>query len=614
MTNAKHIRRPSPLPAIVSLAWLTTLVGQARGALPDPWHDRPLTGYAVPAISNEKRLPDRLPRDGYPSDRLPVVGARGEIVPASFVLVAKTTFPAVRLDVADLRNGEAAIPADALDLRVVKCWFQGGTAWHSYFADPDRRVLVPELLLHDENLIRVDHETRENYLRVDDPAGSRYLWVSYPQQARGALNVFNHAEEPVADAPALQPVRLEAGAGKQFWLTVRIPESAAPGLYTGAIAIRAGDQLLGAMQVNLRVLPFVLPAPKTYHDLNADFVTMLYNHSQLDIHAELLGDDREAAGRKVLAELKNQRDHNVTSLLLHRSGSRDYTSTSTAARQFALMREAGMSTDPIFGYLLVYNWDLLYRYLQAGQTIPPGKWRNLVDHADGQIDLVRQTLGHANIYGVGWDEPGRSVLQAQLPLFALLHDRGLGIYSTGKDSHLTFAGFNEDIVNYPGHPFKAESARKWHAIGARIFSYAGPHTGPENPDFIRRTHGLQLYKADYDGSANYRYYGYRQNTWNDFENGQYRICFVYPTREGIVDTLHWEGFREAIDDIRYATKLRQKAFEAIAGGGAEARYTGKKALQYLATLDEHNADLNTVRLEMIDHILKLYAVLEGDKP
>jgi hypothetical protein len=80
-----------------------------------------------------------------------------------------------------------------------------------------------------------------------------------------------------------------------------------------------------------------------------------------------------------------------------------------------------------------------------------------------------------------------------------------------------------------------------------------------------------------------------------------------------VDTLHWEGFREGIGDIRYATKLRQLADEAIAAGGAKARYTGKKALQYLALVDEHSADLNTVRFELIRHILDLLDVLEGDR-
>ncbi len=571
------------------------------------WQDKPFACYSVPAISNQKRLPNRIPSDAQLADEVRVVGAQGEFVPVSFMVFPMNDIGQAQLKISELRKEDATIPSENVDARIVKCWYQGGTAWHSYFADPDRRTLIPELLLHDETLINVDHEKEENYLRVDYPEGSEYLWISYPGAIKGEINVFNHAVEPVADAATLQPFELVQHEGKQFWLTIEIPQTAAPGCYSGTVAISTSGQELGTIRLSLAVLPFPLPEPKTYYDLEEDFFTLLYNHSQIKIHLELLGEDIAAAERKVLSELHNMRDHNVTSLLLHRAGLKG--PYDLFARQFELMQQAGMRTDPIFGFLTVYNWELLYRYLVQGDSIPPAKWQQFEKATDAQIALVRKILNHENIYGVGWDEPGRSVLEAQYELFRLLHDKGIKIYSTGKDTHFNYSGFNEDIVNYPGHPFKAEAARKWHAMGTKIFSYAGPHTGPENPDFIRRKHGLQLYKADYDGSGNYRYYGYRHNPWNDFENDNYRICFVYPTRDGIVDTLHWEGFREAIDDIRYATKLQQVANQAIAAGGAERRYAGKKALQYLATLNENTTDLNAARLEMIHHILKIQKLL-----
>ncbi len=571
------------------------------------WQDKPFACYSVPAISNHKRLPNKIPLDAQPADEVRVVGAQGEFAPASFMIFPLQDIGQAHLTVSDLRNENAVIPSTNVDARIVKCWYQGGTAWHSYFADPDLRTLIPELLLHDETLIKVDHENEENYLRIDYPEGSEYRWVSYPGTIKGELNVFNHAVEPVADAATLQPFELVQHQGKQFWLTIQIPETAAPGRYSGTVAISASGQKLGEIKLSLAVLPFTLPEPKTYYDTEEDFFTLLYNHSQIEIHLELLGEDVAAAERKVLAELHNMREHNVTSLLQHRAGLQG--PYDLFARQFELMQQAGMRTDPIFGFLTVYNWELLYRYLVDGNAIPPAKWQQLENATDAQIAVVKEILGHENIYGVGWDEPGRSVLEAQYELFKLLHDKGIKIYGTGKDTHFKYSGFNEDILNYPGHPFKAESAKKWHIMGSKIFSYAGPHTGPENPDFIRRTHGMQLYKADYDGSGNYRYYGYRRNTWNDFDSPSYRICFVYPTRDGIIDTLHWEGFREAIDDIRYATKLQQVANQAIAAGGAERRYAGKKALQYLATLDESSADLNAARLEMINHILKIQKLL-----
>jgi hypothetical protein len=83
------------------------------------------------------------------------------------------------------------------------------------------------------------------------------------------------------------------------------------------------------------------------------------------------------------------------------------------------------------------------------------------------------------------------------------------------------------------------------------------------------------------------------------------MVLAYATHEGLVDTLAWEGFREGVDDIRYATKLKQLAQQEIASGKVDRVYAGRKALQWLALLDATAADLHAVRLEMINMILKL---------
>ena len=84
---------------------------------------------------------------------------------------------------------------------------------------------------------------------------------------------------------------------------------------------------------------------------------------------------------------------------------------------------------------------------------------------------------------------------------------------------------------------------------------------------------------------------------------------IYPTRDGVIDTIAWEGFREGIDDVRYATKLKQVAASAIAGGKAPAVTAAKRALLWLERHDEKGGDLDAMRLEMIDHILALQALL-----
>jgi len=75
--------------------------------------------------------------------------------------------------------------------------------------------------------------------------------------------------------------------------------------------------------------------------------------------------------------------------------------------------------------------------------------------------------------------------------------------------------------------------------------------------------------------------------------------------EGVIDTLQWEGFREGVDDIRYATLLRGLAVKAAASRDIDAIYAGRQALQWFAVFDKEGADLSAARLEMIRMIMQL---------
>jgi len=574
------------------------------------WRGKPLAVYIVPPISPIKRLPHVIPPDGELGDRLKIIAARGEFEPASFQVFPFDDIAALELRKSPLVGDAGEIPADAIDIKVVKCWYQAGTAWHSYFADPTRRELVPELLLHDDSLIKVDYATRDNYLRVDYPQGSEYVWVSYTK--RNDPGLFNYATEPVADSSTLKPVKLSAGEGKQFWITVKPPESAAPGNYQTVITLVADGQVVGNIALRLRVLPFSLPDPKTYYDLGKDFYVSIYNDCSIVKHMRLNGGDIEQASRKLLAEYRDMRDHGCNYPLLPRWDRKNpdqNKSREAFIRQLEILKQSGLKTKPVFGAVNPTEYWVIFRTpAERGKDVLP----RYKQRADEEFAAVKQVLGHNDVYAVGWDEPSTRMLVGQRETWRYIHEKGGRIISTGKDKHLIYAGFNEDFSNYGGR-YDAASARKWHAIGARITTYATPHTGPENPDFIRRTHGMALYKADLDGTCNYKYYEGPPNIWNEFNRSRYRcFCMVYPTKDDVIDTIAWEGFREAIDDVRYATKLRQLAFKAIASGDVDNRYAGKTALQWLALLDEKSADLNTMRLEMINHIMTIHGALNGD--
>ena len=572
----------------------------------DPQASSPLAWYAVPALSPVKRLAGTFPVDGVPGGELQLIATPGEFEPASFVVFAFKDITGASLRAAELRGAAGSIPAAAVDLKIVKIWYQGGTGWYSYFADQTGRTLVPELLLNDETLIKVDHATRDNYLRVDHSSGTGYVWISNPL----AVDVpFNTQTAPVADAPSIQPFALAADEFKQFWMTVNVPADAVPGIYTGGVLLAwPGGNV--EIPVRLRVLPFTLPEPGTYYDPEREFYTLLYNRPG---YAEILSDnggDPEHAARKLLAIYRNMRDHNILHPLFRdlpaNFNARDEASMT---RQLELMREAGLKTSPIFGAIPGFpalEWMQKNKEVALAEQVLP---ESLLQRVDAAMAIIRKTVGDADVYCIGWDEPAPWIVKAQRKFWEHLHARGLKIMSTGHSVHLQSAGYNQDMINYPG-PVSREKADAWHYTGGRILNYAGPHTGPENPDFMRRVHGLQLYKANYDGIGNYILDCTR---WNDFlgdVNNFRAFGMTYGTRDDVLDTLHWEGMREAVDDVRYATLLRQLARRTAAGPPA-AVYAGRQALLWLELLDEKSADLDTVRLEMIHHILGMREALDA---
>ena len=228
-----------------------------------------------------------------------------------------------------------------------------------------------------------------------------------------------------------------------------------------------------------------------------------------------------------------------------------------------------------------------------------------------QVEICKaafgKILGHNNLYPAGGEEPGLGSILSSRNGWRAAHEAGQLVLCNGGDRR-NYCGYQDDFRVGGGFADRRESDFM-HRIKGKIGNYAGPHTGPENPDYMRRMHGLNLYKKDYDMMYNY---GYIEGDWNDQRNYCYRITLVYETKDGYIDTIPWEGIREGLDDIRYATLLMTLAERAVAEGkkkDVKKYYTGRKALQFLANVDEEKCDLNAVRLEMIRHIEEVSHVL-----
>lgn len=604
-----------------SLQYAIKLAKDAEAANDETlWNDTPFIAYAVPPLSPELRKPDTLPEDGEVGDRLSIIAAQGEVEAASFILAPLENVGSVTFATYDLSGEGGTIPASAIDLRVVKNWYQGGTAWYSYFGDSSKSVLVPELLLHDETLIRVDDERQGNSLRVDYPEGSQYVDISSVSTAK-----FDYYSAPVEDSPSLLPIELKQGAAKQMWLTFKVPAGTAAGVYNGTIGITSDGAPAGRIKLQIRVLPFELPAPKTYYDLNKDFYVMLYHGSRLKEGLAATKGNTALVETRLLNEYRNMAEHNVLNIPGPLYSAAD---KNTFLRQLQLMQQAGLDLDPLFGVKQTYPTYSFYtqyiNYMKAKQTYEANpteankqemdkfytNWRKGINDylptLDDAINVASQFLGHNRLYFDGWDEAGWDMLQFQQEIWSYLQDKGYKVFATGNQSHLNL-NVKENYLNWVGEPTR-ERAAQWHAFGddKMITNYAFPHTGPENPDLMRQRHGLWVYKANYDATYNYEYYGSPNNIWNDNSFNVFRsFSLVYPTKTDVIDTIAWEGVREGIDDIRYATKLKQVAADSLVSGRQDRIAAANQALAWLEEADERSTNQDLLRLEMIRHILHM---------
>jgi hypothetical protein len=118
----------------------------------------------------------------------------------------------------------------------------------------------------------------------------------------------------------------------------------------------------------------------------------------------------------------------------------------------------------------------------------------------------------------------------------------------------------------------------------------------ENPEIYRKNFGFTLWNDGYDGAMDYAYQDTcGQSIWNDFDDINYRDhVFAYPTSNGVIDTIQWEGWREGVDDTRYLATLMK-----LEGSDTSARTIITNSLS-------KGEDMATIRKKVIDQILKSY--------
>ena len=539
--------------------------------------------YVVAPISALKILPHDKYLCGRIASEVAVTAARGEYEPASFVVYAIAELAGLRVTVSALRHGDSVIPAANVDVKGIKCWYQAGTAWAGIRQDKTTRLLTPELLLNDDTLVKVDYESKENYLKLRFPDGDKYIWISDPTAVRRG-QPWPVDKYPLRDSPSLLPVDIPAGTNKQFWLTVRVPEKARAGAYTGEIVLSTATAAVAELTLRVNVLPFELLPP--------------YYTSSMDYHGRL----DSAANGMISSWLKNREQfrNELANMVAHglRNCQHYNIKKEMLGEVLTIRADVGMDNRTLY----------LKNTIPIGNPTDPDALATIRRDVRDIIEFVKD-YGTEEVYFYGMDERRGEELASQRLAWTAVREAGGKIFVAGGADNIRLMGDIQDMHVRAGRPSR-EEVDKWHALGHRIFCYANPQTGVENPVVYRRNFGLLLWQYDYDGASTNAYQHTFGVTWNDFDHPVYRAhTIAYPTANGVIDTIAWEGYREAVDDVRYITTLQEAVETAGAARNAKREHAvaaARDLLQRLKTGTEiDTADLDALRAEIIDRLLEL---------
>jgi len=525
-----------------------------------------LTVYSVSPSSSTAILSDDDPAAKGAAANKEILGAAGlgEYEAVSFIVNAAKNLQNVTCQV-ELPG----FPQKNIDVKYLVCWLRDGGAWSKHL-NPARSLPapVPELLVNDPEFVNRRFDRLPPLTAAD---GSKVI--------------------PVKDADKLLPCNIPAGKNQQYIITFKVSKNIAPALYKGKVVLSSNNQVIANIPLALRVLPITLPAAMTRYDLNKplEYSVYYWGHPTFDKVVPLGGVMRSMD--RLAAEIKDMAAHNVTSPAFTWRGAKyQYGRPAENSQAIRLALAAGMCRSGIY-----FGGSI------DGRAKTQAQLDEVYQRVKKFVKLLRSIGVKSPVYIYGQDEQTTQAQhEAQFPPRRAIHRAGAVNWVSTFPEAFDYikASKTLDLANAYGVPSREEAA-KWHSIGAKVWNYGAPQAGEWDPSIYRRNAGIVLWSNNYDGFCDYCYmdpFVYDKNrNFNPYFLG---YSFVLPTINGVINTLAWEGFREAADDVRFITALRQVA----RAKGAEEL---KKADTFLDSFQPTEDDVELIRYKIIDEIIKL---------
>ena len=432
-----------------------------------------------------------------------------------------------------------------IDPYVVKWWYRGEKL--------ERRA---ELLVKDPGLVVADDARKSNTLK-------------YPSKE-------------MRDSDTLQPVSLGPKQGVQYYLIARIPASTPAGTYRGLARLVDGEATIAEVPLVIKVLPFALEESLLEY-------LIYYRGGKLGT--------KPSPFAPVGSEYKTrqQMESDVADMLDH--GIRHMIWYSSVDNILHLRHKFGIK-GPV---CTIYP------------NAPDPKETDYVKWSAAVIEQLRQG-GCGPVFIAGPDEPTMGNINNMAKAVEFVnHQLGVDVFTAiatrpylldqwqilRNHPFLAIVGVDEQYHKRVGAPGTArEMVGKWRRGGKPVYSYGLASLSANAAEF-RQQYGLLSWKQGVDGSAPYAYQHSSADPWDALT---FQCNFTWPTVDGRITTLQWEGMRAAVTDVRFASTLAKWLFKS-AGllRNHPARVAARRALESL----DPNGDLDAQRKKLIRHILAL---------
>ena len=456
--------------------------------------------------------PELAPREEDLNPTLAAAACPGETEPVAFCVRPLAALRDVRVTVSDLAAGDSVIPASAVDVRIV------------------RHVLVSR-----------SAGVYEPLGRILDPA---------------------------------RPMNLPADVTQGYWLTVRIPDSAAPGGYSGTVRITAADRPAASVPIVVTVYPFLLGTVQEL-SLGLYYKGPFTNNYRYAMFPGMT----EEAWRTVEREILDQQAHGLNTIqfpepALSLSGGRVHLDFSAPDRFADLCRKHGMcSRQP--GMMFTIN---VANYLmRRGHAEFSPSFNELYKQAIGQITAWAERKGIAMVI---WpvDEPRERLINPWNRDFAgtVGHLKLLNELPDAKSTVTVMADKQSGVDYVPMVQHMDIVQTKGDDASAGIVAACRAQRKPMwifNAGYGRASWGFLLWAMPAQGRWQWHYQWWDKPVpYSPFNSGVSGMS--YPAPEGPRPTVQYELLREGIDDYRYLKRL-EAAIEAARAAGRDTAPAAK---------------------------------------